>query len=159
MAKVDSWHQVGAGGSDFVAQFSAADEFAELYGRGTLLQEDPAVFWEMAEAGRFDDLFELEDLMATKSNAAKMAEVQGKAVDRLLAKARRIVREVRVSEERGEERMSNLLDVAAKLGPLNASPEAVAEYWGLVEVAQSQLEGLCGSERVRHVEEGVEELV
>lgn len=96
--------------------------------------------------------------MATQSNAAKLAEVQGKAVDRLLGKARRIVREVRVSEERGEERMDNLLDVAGKLAPLNASQEAMAEYWGLVEVAQSQLEHLCGSERVRYVEEVEAEL-
>ena len=91
--------------------------------------------------------------MATQSNAAKLAEVQGKAVDALLAKARRIVREIRVSEERGEERMGNLLDVASKLAPLNASDEAMAEYWGLVEVAQSQLEALCSSERVRYVED------
>lgn len=97
--------------------------------------------------------------MATQSNAAKLAEVQGKAVDALLAKARRIVREVRVSEERGEERMSNLLDVAGKLAPLNASEEAMAEYWGLVEVAQAQLEGLCSSERVRYVEDVEAELV
>jgi hypothetical protein len=96
--------------------------------------------------------------MPKVSNAAKLAEVQGKAVERLLAKARRIVREVRVSEERGEERMGNLLDVAGKLAPLNASAEAMAEYWGLVEVAQSQLEHLCGSERVRYVEEAEAEL-
>lgn len=57
MAAVDSWHVVSAGGSDFVAQFSAAEEFAELCGRGCLLSEDPAVFWELAEAGRFDGLF------------------------------------------------------------------------------------------------------
>ena len=56
MSGTDSWHIVGAGGSDFVAQFSAAEEFAELYGQGTLLQQDPAVFWEMAESGLFDDL-------------------------------------------------------------------------------------------------------
>lgn len=58
MAKVDSWHVVSAGGSDFVARFSAAEEFAELCGRGCLMSEDPAVFWELAEAGRFDDLLE-----------------------------------------------------------------------------------------------------
>ena len=54
--QMDSWHQVSAGGSDFVAQYSSAEEFADLCGRGTLLTEDPAVFWELAEAGRFDDL-------------------------------------------------------------------------------------------------------
>ena len=57
MAAVDSWHQVSAGGSDFVARFSAADEFALLFEQGCLLFEDPAVFWELAEAGRFDGLF------------------------------------------------------------------------------------------------------
>ena len=55
--QVDSWHQVSAGGSDFVAQFSAAEELAELCGSGTLFAQDPAVFWELAEAGRFDGLF------------------------------------------------------------------------------------------------------
>jgi len=97
--------------------------------------------------------------MATQSNAAKLAERQGKAVDALLAKARRIVREIRVAEERGEERMSNLLDLAPKFAPLNASEEAVAEFWGLVEVGQAQLEALCSSERVRYVEDVEEELV
>ena len=92
--------------------------------------------------------------MATQSNAAKLAEVQGKAVDALLAKARRIVREVRVSEERGEERMSNLLDLAPKFAPLNASDDAMAEFWGIVELGQQQLEALCSTERVRVSEEG-----
>ena len=97
--------------------------------------------------------------MPKVSNAALLAERQGKAVDALLAKARRIVREIRVAEERGEERMSNLLDLAPKFAPLNASEEAVAEFWGLVEVGQAQLEALCSSERVRYVEEVEEELV
>ena len=96
--------------------------------------------------------------MATQSNAAKLAEVQGKAVDRLLAKARRIVREVRVAESRGEERMANLLDLAGKFAPLNASDDAMAEFWGLVQLGQQQLEALCTSVRVSHTEEGVEEI-
>ncbi len=94
----------------------------------------------------------------SKSNAAKLAEVQGKAVDRLLAKARRIVREVRVAESRGEERMANLLDLAGKFAPLNASDDAMAEFWGLVQLGQQQLEALCTSVRVSHTEEGVEEI-
>lgn len=97
--------------------------------------------------------------MPKVSNAAMLAERQGKAVGALLAKARRIVREIRVAEERGEERMSSLLDLAPKFAPLNASEEAVAEFWGLVEVGQAQLEALCSSERVRYVEEVEEELV
>jgi len=97
--------------------------------------------------------------MATQSNAAKLAERQGKAVDALLAKARRIVKQIRVAESAGEERMSNLLDLAPKLAPLNASDDAMAEFWGLVEVGQAQLEALCSSERVRYVEDVEEELV
>ena len=97
--------------------------------------------------------------MATQSNAAKLAEVQGKAVAALLAKARRAVREVSTAEQRGEERMSNLLDLAGKFAPLNASEEAMAEFWGLVEVAQAQLDALCGSVRVSSFEEVEEEIV
>ena len=89
----------------------------------------------------------------SQSNAAKLAEVQGKAVDRLLAKVRREVRDGFLTEERGEERMSRLLSLGEKLGPLNASQEAVAEFWGLIEVTQAKLDGMVQSERVRYVED------
>ena len=89
----------------------------------------------------------------SQSNAAKLAEVQGKAVDRLLAKVRREVRDGFLTEERGEERMSRLLSLGEKLGPLNASEEAMAEFWGLIEVTQAKLDGMVQSERVRYVED------
>ena len=91
--------------------------------------------------------------MATQSNAAKLAEVQGKAVERLLGKARRYVRNGFLSEERGEECMSQLLSLGDKMGPLNASQGAMAEFWGLVEVTQAKLDGMVQSERVRYVED------
>lgn len=94
----------------------------------------------------------------SQSNAAKLAEVQGKAVDRILAKVRREVRDGFLTEERGEERMSRLLSLGEKLGPLNASDEAMAEYWGLIEVTQAKLDEMVQSERVRYVEEAVEEI-
>ena len=97
--------------------------------------------------------------MPKVSNAAKLAEVQGKAVDALLGKARRIVKQVRNAESAGEERMGSLLDLAGKFAPLNASQEAMAEFWGLVEVAQGQLDALCGSVRVSAFEEVEEEVV
>ena len=97
--------------------------------------------------------------MATQSNAAKLAEVQGKAVDALLGKARRAVREVSTTEQRGEERMARLLKLGEKFAPLNASQEAMAEFWGLVEVAQGRLDALCGSVRVSAFEEVEEEVV
>ena len=89
----------------------------------------------------------------SQSNAAKLADVQGKAVDRLLAKVRREVRDGFLTEERGEERMSRLLSLGEKLGPLNASEEAMAEFWGLIEVTQAKLDGMVQSERVRYVED------
>ena len=91
--------------------------------------------------------------MATQSNAAKLAEVQGKAVERILGKVRREVRNGFRTEERGEERMSRLLSLGEKLGPLNASHEAMAEFWGLIEVTQAKLDGMVQSERVRYVED------
>ena len=96
--------------------------------------------------------------MATQSNAAKLAQRQGKAVDALLAKARRIVKQVRVAESSGEERMGQLLDLAGKFAPLNASDDAMAEFWGLVQLGQQQLEALCSTARVRVSEEGAEAL-
>ena len=94
----------------------------------------------------------------SQSNAAKLADVQGKAVDRLLAKVRREVRDGFLTEERGEERMSRLLSLGEKLGPLNASEEAMAEFWGLIEVTQAKLDGMVQSERVRYVEDVEAEL-
>jgi len=97
--------------------------------------------------------------MPKVSNAAMLAERQGKAVDALLGKARRAVREVSTTEQRGEERMARLLKLGEKFSPLNASEEAMAEFWGLVEVAQGKLDALCGSVRVSSFEEVEEEIV
>ena len=96
--------------------------------------------------------------MPKLSNAAMLAARQAKAVDALLAKARRAVVEVSTTEQRGEERMARLLKLADKFGPLNASSQAVAAYWSCVEKAQAQLDELCSTERVRVSEEGAEAL-
>ena len=95
------------------------------------------------------------------ANAAKLARgSESKAVDRLLAKARRIVREVRVSEERGEERHEQNAGRCRQVG----APQRLCGGYGrvlyeFVEVAQAQLDELCGSERVRYVEDVEAELV
>lgn len=96
--------------------------------------------------------------MPKLSNAQLLADRQGRAVDALLGKARRIVKQIRVAESAGEERMGQLLDLAPKFAPLNASGDAMAEFWGLVQLGQQQLEALCSSERVRVSEEGAEAL-
>ena len=91
--------------------------------------------------------------MPKLSNAAMLAEVQGKAVERILGKVRREVRNGFLTEERGEERMSRMLRLGEKLGPLNASDEAMAEFWGLIEVTPAKLDAMVQSERVRYVED------
>ena len=96
--------------------------------------------------------------MPKVSNAAKLAEVQGKAVERILGKVRREVRNGFLTEERGEERMSRMLRLGEKLVPLNASEEAMAEYWGLIGVTQAKLDEMVQSERVRYVEDVEAEL-
>jgi hypothetical protein len=55
--KVDSWHQVGAGGSDVVEQLSAAAELRLLMeDGGSVWGQDPAVLLELAECGQIDCL-------------------------------------------------------------------------------------------------------
>ena len=58
----DSWHVVGAGGSDYVAVLSAAEELRELLAGGErgIWGQDPAVLLEAAECGGLDCLREGE---------------------------------------------------------------------------------------------------
>ena len=56
--KVDSWHQVSAGGKKFAGRFHTGADLAALSSRGSLMGGDPALFWEMAEEGRFDYVLE-----------------------------------------------------------------------------------------------------
>ena len=59
MSKVDSWHVVGAGGSDYVAVLSAAEELELLAGEfGNVWGKDPAVLLEAAECGGLECLKE-----------------------------------------------------------------------------------------------------
>ena len=61
MKKVDSWHVVGAGGSNVVEQLSSAEELELLAGgRGGIWGQDPAALLEAAECGGLDCLREVE---------------------------------------------------------------------------------------------------
>lgn len=58
---VDTWHQVGAGGADYIEQLSTRMEHTLLAGSiGTLLDKNPRIIWEMAELGVIDFLGERE---------------------------------------------------------------------------------------------------
>ena len=59
--KVDSWHQVGAGRSDYVEVLSGREELELLSGGECgLWGQDPAVLLEAAECGGLDCLREVE---------------------------------------------------------------------------------------------------
>ena len=61
MSKVDPWHVVSAGGSDYVAVLSADEELELLSGEfGNIWGQDPAVLLEAAECGGLDCLREGE---------------------------------------------------------------------------------------------------
>ena len=61
MKKVDSWHVVGAGGSNVVEQLSSAEELELLAGgERTIWGMDPSVLLEAAECGGLDCLREVE---------------------------------------------------------------------------------------------------
>ena len=58
LQRADSWHQVGAGGSDVVEQLSTAHEHAMLSGTGgNIWGQDPALLLEAAECGAFDEIW------------------------------------------------------------------------------------------------------
>ena len=60
--QVDSWHVVSAGGSDYVAVLSAAEELELLAGEfGNVWGMDPAVLVEAAECGGLECLREYCD--------------------------------------------------------------------------------------------------
>ena len=59
--KVDSWHQVGAGRSDYVEVLSGREEMDLLSGEGgSIWGMDPAALLEAAECGELDCLREGE---------------------------------------------------------------------------------------------------
>lgn len=59
MRKVDSWHVVGTGGSDYVARLSASEELRLLSGgERNLWGQDPAALLEAAECGELECLRE-----------------------------------------------------------------------------------------------------
>lgn len=61
MSRVDSWHVVSAGGSDFVERLSSSEELRLLAGgERNIWGQDPSVLLEAAECGGLDCLSEVE---------------------------------------------------------------------------------------------------
>ena len=96
--------------------------------------------------------------MAKVSNAQLLADRQRRAVEALIVKARRALAEVRVSEDRGEERLGRLLGLVGKAQLMAPSEEQLERLWSLVAEGQRRVEELCSSVRVRSTEEGASEL-
>ena len=100
--------------------------------------------------------------MSKVSNAQLLADRQRRAVEGLIAKARRGLAEVPKyglgSEDRGEERLGRLLGLVAKAQAMSPSEEQLERLWALVAEGQRRVEELCSSVRVRCSEDGAEEL-
>ena len=96
--------------------------------------------------------------MAKVSNAQLLADRQRRAVEALIGKARRALAEVRVSEDRGEERLGRLLGLVGKAQAMAPSEEQLERLWALVAEGQRRVEELCSSVRVRSTEDGASEL-
>ena len=97
--------------------------------------------------------------MPKLSNAQLLADRQHRAVESLIGKARRALNQIRVAESAGEERLALMLGHISKAQAMSPSDDQLERLWMLVEEGQRRLEELAPSVRVRHVEEGVEELV
>ena len=96
--------------------------------------------------------------MSKVSNAQLLADRQRRAVEALIAKARRALAQVRVAESAGEERLGLLLEHVRKAQAMSPSEEQLERLWALVAEGQRRVEELCSSVRVRVSEEGAEAL-
>ena len=96
--------------------------------------------------------------MSKVSNAQLLADRQRRAVEGLIAKARRALAQVRVSESAGEERLGLMLEHVRKAQAMAPSEEQLERLWALVAEGQRRVEELCSSVRVRCSEEGASEL-
>ena len=98
--------------------------------------------------------------MVSARDAQLLADRQRRAVEALIAKARRGLAEVPKlgSEDRGEERLGRLLGLVAKAQAMSPSEEQLERLWALVAEGQRRVEELCSSVRVRCSEDGASEL-
>ena len=96
--------------------------------------------------------------MAKVSNAQLLADRQCRAIESLIAKARRALVKVGVSEAQGEERLGYMLEHVRKAQLMAPSEEQLERLWALVAEGQRRVEELCSSVRVRSTEDGASEL-
>ena len=96
--------------------------------------------------------------MPKVSNAQLLADRQRRAVEALIAKARRALAMVYGTEERAEYRLGLLLEHVRKAQLMAPSEEQLERLWALVAEGQRRVEELCSSVRVRCSEDGASEL-
>lgn len=96
--------------------------------------------------------------MASARDAQLLADRQCRAIEALIAKARRALVKVGVTEAQGEERLGYMLEHVRKAQLMAPSEEQLERLWALVAEGQRRVDELCASVRVRSTEDGAEEL-
>lgn len=93
-----------------------------------------------------------------KRDAALLADRQKRVVDDLIAKAKRILKEIRVRESRGNERLGNLLSIVEKAQGFSPTADQSERLWSMVAEGQRLVEELMPMVRIRYSDEAAEEL-
>ena len=96
--------------------------------------------------------------MDSARDAQLLADRQCRAIESLIAKARRALVKVGVSEAQGEERLGYMLEHVRKAQLMAPSEEQLERLWALVAEGQRRVDELCSSVRVRVSEEGADAL-
>ena len=96
--------------------------------------------------------------MDSARDAQLLADRQRRAIEALIAKARRALVKVGVTEAQGEERLGYMLEHVRKAQLMAPSEEQLERLWALVAEGQRRVDELCASVRVRSTEDGASEL-
>jgi hypothetical protein len=96
--------------------------------------------------------------MDSARDAQLLADRQFRAVEALIAKARRALAQIEQGESKGEERLGFMLGHVGKAQAMAPSEEQLERLWALVAEGQRRVDELCSSVRVRVSEEGAEAL-
>ena len=122
---------MSAGGSDFVEEFSAADEFLMLAGGGSFLSQTLRSCWNWPRKARLIAC-EGERVMPKLSNAQLLADRQRRAIDGSIQKIDNGVKQV-IDEARGEERLGRILSLVAKAQAMNPNDDQMERMWSMQE--------------------------
>ena len=93
-----------------------------------------------------------------KRDAMLLADRQRRVVDDLIDRAGRVLKEVKDSEFRCEQRLGNILSLVEKAQGFNPTDDQSERLWAIVEQGQLAVEAARPGVRVRYSEESAEAL-